>query len=132
MYSLRTYTSGALPGGLDDEAMKPWSEIAEKLNEDGLVADIPLRLYDENNVREQYMKHIGPRFVSTGKLEKVIKKLEHLGAVRSQAAAGTKDCIDHAEASAAEHDTPIARALHAEEWDIPPEPLLGGGQFLEQ
>ena len=36
-----TRTSGALPGGLDDEGVMPWSEIAEKLAVDGLVGDNP-------------------------------------------------------------------------------------------
>jgi hypothetical protein len=132
IYSLRTYISGALPGGLDDECMKPWSEIAEKLAEDGLVGDIPLRLCDENNVREQYVKHIGPRFVSSGQLEKIIKKLEDLDAVRLLAANSTKIDAEDANADAVEQDASRGRPLHAEDWDILPGPLLGGGQFLEQ
>ena len=70
--------------------MNAWSEIAEKVAEDGLVADTPLRLYNESNVREQYMERIGPRFVSTGGFADIITKAEKLDAVPSKAAASTK------------------------------------------
>jgi hypothetical protein len=132
IYSLRTHISGALPGGLDEEAMKAWSEIAEKVAEDGLVADTPLRLYNESNVREQYMEHIGPRFVSTGGFADVIKKAEKLDAVPSKAAASTKVDTNNAEANLIEYGIPRGGAFLCEDLDIPLEPLLGDGQFLEE
>lgn len=41
--------------------------------EDALAAWTPFRSYDEHNVREQYLKHIRPRFVNSKKSQLALK-----------------------------------------------------------
>ena len=130
IYSLQTHISRTLPEDLD-EASNLWSEIAEKVAEDGLVADIPLRLYDGNNVREQYMKHVRPSCVPSIYREDAIKEFRRPDVVRSKAAASTKMDTNNAKADLIEPDTPSGRDLDDEEWDALPEPLLGRGQSLD-
>jgi hypothetical protein len=93
-----------------------------------IPSDYMMRTTRGNNIR----KHIGPRCVSSEPLEDIIKMLENLDAVRLQAATNAKVDTEAAKADAVEHDAHSGGPLHAEEWDILPEPLLGGGRFLEQ